>query len=780
MEKKEPPMFNSDPDDQSAIDPELGPDSTETIDLDNLITTDLTSTGSFDFIGVEATSLGKLLQSLPIPALLIDGAHTVIFANESCCNGTADGPTIKGSPVESLFPHPRHARKVKSLVGDVFRRRKQIVSQAVLNLDKGRLWGRVYFRPIKVSDKRLILLLVEDLSFEKRQLLLTRKHKLALERARDELEKRVEARVVDLSKANEQLRQEIAERKRAEETLKLASQIIESSNEAILITNVKGQTVQVNQAFCRITGYSRKEILGKGPSIFTSGHLDSRSYQEIWESLTRRGEWKGEVWDRRKNGEVYPRLLSLSAVKDDAGDVSHYVGIFSDITKIKQTEERLQRLAHYDPLTGLPNRILFHDRLQQALVQAKRRKRIVAIMLLDLDRFKNINDTLGHRFGDQVLVAVAERLTGCLRSTDTAARLGGDEFVAVLPEVSDTHGAAKVAGKIIEVLSKPFILDGREVFVTTSMGITVYPDDGAKVGRLLQNADTALYCAKEQGKNHFQFFSRAMNVSVLKRLNLEHTLRAAMSGNKLLLCYQPMVDLNTGRVVAAEALLRWRHPSLGAVSAGKLIPVAEETGLIIPIGEWVLHTACAQNKSWQKMGLPPMRVAVNISGRQLKQSNLVDNVLRILDQTDLDPKYLEMELTESVMMEEADSTISMLADLKRNGISVSVDDFGTGYSSLSYLRNFPVDKLKIDQSFLSEISSSHYEQEIVKAILAVAHSLQLEVIAEGVETNEQLRFLKNHGCDQAQGYYLCRPVPVNRLTKLMREDKITLPPIERE
>ncbi len=770
MTKGDLPTFEVDSDVTTVNILNIVDSTTETIDLNSLITPDLTVSGSFDLRGVEATSLGKLLESLPIPALVIDRFHDIIFENALCGNQWADRQrTLRRSFVD-IFLRRADGEDVKLLMDRIFLKRKHEVKKASLQLGDRKLWGKMHLRPLRVGSERFILVLIEDLTVEKNRLLIQKRHQRELQQAHDELEKRVEERVAELSETNERLRQEITERERAESRLKLAGQIVASSNEAMLVTDVRGRIVDVNQAFTKITGYCRKEVLGKGHTLFVSGQQDKRFYKDIWRSLVKNGTWKGEVWDRRKSGEAYPRLMSLSPVRNDEGKVTNYVGIFSDITKMKQSELRLHRLAHYDHLTGLPNRVLFHDRLQRALLEADRDKHMVAIMLLDLDRFKNINDTLGHRFGDQLLVSVGERLTACLRRSDTAARLGGDEFVVILSGISDVHGAARVARNLAEALSKPFALDGREVFVTTSIGITLFPDDGAKVGILLQNADTALHHAKEQGKNNFQFFSKQMNKNVLKRLNLEQTLRSAIAGKKLLLHYQPVVDMSTGRVASMEALLRWRHRSGRVLSAGNLIPAAEETGLIVPIGEWVLRSACRQNKAWQEMGFPRMRVAVNVSGRQLKQQDLGATVLRILDETDLDPECLEIELTESVMMENADTTIELLANLKRHGVHIAVDDFGTGYSSLSYLRHFPIDNLKIDRSFIKDVAYSSYEREIVKAVLAVAHSLHLKVVAEGVETREHVEFLRQHSCDRAQGYYWAPAVPVNVFTRLLRAD----------
>jgi diguanylate cyclase (GGDEF)-like protein/PAS domain S-box-containing protein len=580
----------------------------------------------------------------------------------------------------------------------------------------------------------------------------------------------VDALTEEESKDREETKYQHPEFGRLEYKFKLAEEIIESSKDAIFVTNRDRNIMHVNHAFCRLTGYVKDEVLGKDMSMFAWNCQVDEFSQKVWQELDETGKWDGEVWDRRKSGESYPKFLSLRTVRDDDGQISFFLGFFSDLSEIKETEQRLQRLAHYDHLTGLPNRLLFHDRLYQALVQAKREKSSVAIMLLDLDRFKAINDVLGHRFGDRVLVEVGKRIRGCLRDSDTVARLGGDEFTVVLPSITGMHGAARVAQKITDVLSEPVLLEGREAMMTTSIGITLFPEDSRKMARLLQNADTALHYAKKRGKNNFQFFSKEMNLNVLKRLKLEQVLRDAISQENFLLHFQPIVDLDSGQVVEIEALLRWLHPDHGWVSVEKLIPIAEETSLIVPVGEWVLRTACNQNRKWQKMGMPPMRIAVNMSGRQLKEPNIVQTIIQILEETKLDPCYLEIEITESVMMDDPEATIGILEALRNQGIRISVDDFGTGYSSLSYLRDFPIDNVKIDRSFVHDLSSNLFEQEAVKAILAVAHSRELKVVAEGVESQQQLKFLKQHDCDKAQGYLMCRPLPANRFTKFLREN----------
>lgn len=433
----------------------------------------------------------------------------------------------------------------------------------------------------------------------------------------------------------------------------------------------------------------------------------------------------------------------------------------------KRSEERLAYMAQYDHLTGLTNRALFQDRLEQALARAKRSGALVALMFLDLDRFKAVNDTLGHGTGDLLLKKVAERLEGSVRETDTVARIGGDEFSIILEGLTEAQDAAFVARKIIDKLVQPFVLDGHEVFVTTSIGIAVYPSSNGD--SLLTDADSAMYCAKEQGRNTYRFHTPERNAQVRERLNMESKLRRALDQEEFLLYYQPQVDLTTGMIVGTEALLRWQHPELGLVSPGKFISVLEDIGMIVRVGEWVLQTACRQSKAWQRDGFPPLRMAVNISARQFSRRDLIDTVAGVLTETGLDPNYLELEITESLLMEDIKANSRLLDELKTSveGLRVSIDDFGTGYSSLSYLKTFPIDLLKIDQSFIRDITTNSDDAAITTTIIVLAHNLRLKVIAEGVETEEQMTYLREKGCDEAQGFYFSRPLPADEFTKLL-------------
>ncbi len=563
---------------------------------------------------------------------------------------------------------------------------------------------------------------------------------------------------------------DVSDRKHAEEKLQQTAKVLENSADAICITDANTRIIVVNKAFTKITGYQEHEILGQQVNILKSGVHEQDFYHEMWCSIKSKGQWEGEIWNKRKNGDIYPEWLNISMIKDEHSKmISNYVAIFSDITLRKQTEQRLAYLAHYDDLTGLPNRTLFYERLNRAIDHAQQQHHQVAVMFLDLDRFKFINDTWGHAVGDLLLKDVAKRLRECVRQSDTIARLGGDEFTAILENITDTKEAIEVAQKILEMTQNPFFLCGNEMFMTTSIGISLYPNDGENVDTLLKHADAAMYRAKEGGKNNYEFFTAQMNVYAHQRLSLETKLRHALERNELMVYYQPQVHLASGRIIGAEALLRWQRPHGELVLPHTFIPLAEETGLIMEIGDWVLRQTCLQHKIWRNSGKSILRMAVNLSARQFKQPNLLKIVTRIIEETEMDPCLLELELTESTLMQDADSAIKVLSEFKDMGIQIAIDDFGTGYSSLNYLRRFPIDKLKIDQSFIRDIPKAKDDMAIVRAIIALARTLNLQVIAEGVETKEQFIFLKMLKCDEVQGYMFSEPLPHAEFIKLLTD-----------
>ncbi len=698
---------------------------------------------------------------------------------------------------------------------------------------------------------------------------------------------------------------DITEHVEHEQALSVAAVAFET-HEAIVITDRHSRILRVNHAFTDITGYAADEVIGRTPALLSSGLQDKAFYTGMWATLNTLGRWSGELFDRRKNGEIYPKHLTISAVTDDSGEVAHYVGTFSDITVRQQVEKALhdakekfqslvesssdwiwevdvngvytyaspkvkdllgyepddmigrtlfdlmppeekvrvgrifedairekkpfsgvensnlhkdghlvvletsgvpvfdkagalcgyrgvdrditdrkryesqiKRQANYDELTGLANRNLFQDRLSQALAYSRRHEGGLAVLFIDLDNFKHINDSLGHDAGDLLLTRVAARLSGSVREGDTVTRQGGDEFVLILSEEGDVQVVTK---RILQAMSEPFDINGRELRITCSIGIACYPKDGEDQQTLLKNADAAMYRAKELGRNNAQYYEAGMNTKAMERLELENGLYHALARNEFLLHYQPQVDLRTGEIVGMEALVRWLHPERGMISPAVFIPVAEASGLIVSLGEWVLRTACAQNKAWQLAGLKPISVAVNLSARQFRQPDLVEKVADILRETELDSTYLELELTESLVMQDVEKTIATLSRLKVMGIKLSIDDFGTGYSSLSYLKRFPIDTLKIDQSFVRDITTDPDDAAIAKSIISMAHDMQLRVIAEGVETEDQKCFLRLRRCDEMQGYLFSRPVPAVEFEKILREgrslpvdDRVTAP-----
>jgi len=561
---------------------------------------------------------------------------------------------------------------------------------------------------------------------------------------------------------------DITDRKQMEDALRQSAAVFENTTEGVMITDSSGRTVSVNTAFTEITGYSEADVIGKTATILKSGRHDEQFYAAMWDRIKETGSWQGEVWNRRKDGDIYPEWLNISVVKDVQGNTSNYVGVFSDISNIKKTEQKLKHLAHHDPLTGLPNRLLLNAQMEHSLARARRNNGLVAILFLDLDHFKNINDTLGHPVGDLLLQEVAQRLTACMREEDTVTRLGGDEFTIVLEELHDPRFASTVGQKIIAALAEKFLLQGHEVFVTCSIGISIFPNDGNDITTLFKNADSALYRAKEQGRNNYQYYTEELTTRAMERMAMESNLRHALERNELMVYYQPQADLFNGKIIGMEALLRWRHPEIGLITPDTFIPLAEETGLIIPIGEWVLRTVCSRLKTWMDNGLPKLRVAVNLSSRQFNQDNLAETVAEILYDTGLEPQYLELELTERIVMEDAESSVRKLGELKKLGIQFSIDDFGTGYSSLSYLKRFPIDRIKIDQSFVRNITTDSEDAAISQAIISMSHGMNLKTIAEGVETFEQQEFLRTRQCDEIQGFYFSHPLPEMEMEHLLR------------
>ncbi|WP_346285525.1 EAL domain-containing protein [Zoogloea sp.] len=568
--------------------------------------------------------------------------------------------------------------------------------------------------------------------------------------------------------------QDISERKRNDEHLRLLATVFSNSNEAIIVTDAENRIVATNQAFTKLTGYPQEEVLGQNPRILSAGITPPEVYQEMWADLEQHGAWQGELWDRRRDGEAYPKWLSISMVRDAAGQVQNYIGNFIDISEMKASEERIRHLAHHDTLTNLPNRFSLNEKLEQAVGLCQRTGMSLALMLIDLDRFKAINDTLGHHVGDELLIQVAKRLSATVRTSDIVARLGGDEFVVVLPDGADATDAAHVADKIVRAISAPYLINGQEQRTSPSIGICLYPDDATEIGDLLKNADVAMYHAKAKGRGNFQFFTEGMNAATTRRLSLESELRSGLERKQFVLHYQPQLDLRSGRLVGVEALIRWNHPSRGLIPPAEFIPVAEEAGIIDAIGDWVLQEACRQLGAWREAGLDPLRMSINLSTGQFLDKTLPARIAELLDFHDLHAGLLDLEVTESVSMASPNETIEVMRALTGSGLSLSIDDFGTGYSSLAYLKLFPIRTLKIDRSFVKDIETDPSDADICDVTVLLAHRLGLEVVAEGVETEAQLKFLRSIGCEKIQGYLISPPVPAAQIENLV----LRHPPIE--
>lgn len=564
---------------------------------------------------------------------------------------------------------------------------------------------------------------------------------------------------------------DITKRRQVEAELQIAATALESV-EGLVISDANGVIMRVNQAFAEITGYSPEEAVGQTTNLLKSGRHGDAFYREMWESINSQGLWKGEIWNRRKNGEIYPEWLSISAVKGSTGSVSHYVGTFTDITQHKQSENQIKELAYFDPLTKLPNRRLLFDRLGQALAASIRNRRDGGLMFIDLDNFKMLNDTLGHAAGDELLVQVAGRVTDSVRDADTVARLGGDEFVVMVEDLSEKAGEAaaqieNIGKKILAALNQPFVLGSQIRHSTASIGATLFGEHQWSIDELMKQADIAMYQAKAAGRNTLCFFDPGLQEAIRARAALETDLRQGIQAGQLLLYYQPQVDAQ-GLLIGAEALVRWQHPERGLVSPAEFIPLAEETGLILPLGQWVLETACRQIASWaMRPEMASVILAVNVSARQFGQADFVEQVSAILGQTGADPEKLKLELTEGLLVDNVQDIVAKMYALKSGGVGFSLDDFGTGYSSLSYLKRLPLSQLKIDQSFVRDVLTDNNDAAIARTVIALAQSLGLAVIAEGVETQEQRNFLGNHGCQAYQGYLFGRPAPLNEFEGLL-------------
>ncbi|WP_051302990.1 EAL domain-containing protein [Psychromonas aquimarina] len=558
----------------------------------------------------------------------------------------------------------------------------------------------------------------------------------------------------------------------AGEQLKLAESVFNESVESIVITDKEALILRVNPAFCRVTGYSSKLIVGRNPRFLQSGRHDHAFYLEFWETLLKEDSWKGEIWNRRKNGDVFPAWQTVSAVRDKTGNIIQFISIFSDISEKKVTEERIYHLAHYDIVTGLHNRSAFYEQMKMAIAGSLRHKHKLALLYLDLDNFKLINDASGHATGDLLLKFVADRLRSEVRKVDIIARLGGDEFVVLLTDIQSNQDVLQVAEKILKTIASPILLDHTEVVVTSSIGISTFPADGEDADTLLKNADAAMYRAKKVGRNTAQFFTAEMNAQAQDILQLENNMRYGIDKQEFILHYQPQISVTSGKIIGCEALIRWRHPERGLLFPDAFIGIAEQSGLIKQLGSWILHEACRQQVEWRRQGMPRIRIAVNISSKQFFSQQLIEEFKQVFAETGADPQYLEIELTESTVMENVEDNIIILQHLHKMGVLLAIDDFGTGYSSMAYLKRFPIGKLKIDRSFVQDLASDPDDAAIVTATTLLAHSLHMIVIAEGVENKEQLQFLKEVGCNEIQGYLFSKAVAPDKFFELVKNRKM--------
>jgi len=584
----------------------------------------------------------------------------------------------------------------------------------------------------------------------------------ALAEERALLEERVVERTAELAK-------EVEQRRANEEFLRLASQVFEATQDAIVVTDREARIVATNPAFSQISGYTAKEVLGQSIGLLHAGDQDASSFDSMVQSVLKTGHWSGEIMARRKNGDTYPGLLSASVVRDEQGHVINHVAVFMDITERKAEQHLIDFLSNHDALTGLPNRLLARQRFAQTLSAARREGRCVAVMCLDLDRFKSINDSYGHDIGDKALQVVSRYLSETVRESDTVTRQGGDEFQIIVPDDAQLTATMALAQNILAGLRKELVIDGQQITVTSSIGIAVSLTDGDSFDELVRNADTALFRAKEIGRDNYAFFTERMDTEIRDKLAIQSQLRGAIARDEFEVHYQPQVCLKTGAMVGAEALLRWDSAVLGKVPPNRFIPLAEEYGLVNSIGEWVLESVCAQMKVWDDQGLGQIKVAVNLAAGQFANDATVPYVENTLRKFGVSPAYLGLEITEGTVMGDPDKAVESLRRLKDIGVSISLDDFGTGYSSLSYLKRFPIDVLKIDKSFVDDVTTNSADAAIALSVISLAHNLNMRVIAEGVETREQVQFLTGRGCDEMQGYFFSRPLNAEGFTALLRE-----------
>ncbi len=568
---------------------------------------------------------------------------------------------------------------------------------------------------------------------------------------------------------SDNIAKDITDQIKAQKELKLYKKVIENTTEGIIITDSKNHIIYTNRAFSEITKYQKDEVLNKTPSILKSGLHDKKFYRQMWKSIDTKGFWRGEIWNKHKDNGIYPELLTINSIKNDKGKIENYIAIFTDISEIKKSQAKMRHLATHDNLTKLPNRVMLSEILKHSIKSAKRQKELMAIMFLDLDNFKMINDNFGHKEGDSILIETAKRLKKTLREDDVICRFGGDEFIIILEHIQDSKNLADIAYKLNQTLKIPYEMKNYTHYLSCSIGIAIYPNDAKTEDELIKNADAAMYQAKNSGKNRYFFYSHDLGKKIAKELHLENLLRDSINNNEFEIYYQPKITTETKKITSMEALLRWNNKELGYISPVEFIPIAEKTGLIIPIGNYVLLEACKQIKKWQDAGIYKGTISINASGIQLNNNNFINMLKNSLEKSLLDPKYLDLEVTESVLMSDANQWRDTLEEIRKLGIDISIDDFGTGYSSLSYLRELPIDELKIDKSFIDDIPHSKDACAITNSIISLAKSLGYKTVAEGVENKDQLTYLKDNGCDMIQGYIYTKPLPADKMELFLKQ-----------
>ena len=554
--------------------------------------------------------------------------------------------------------------------------------------------------------------------------------------------------------------------------LKFSNIVFENSTEGIMITNKDNKIISINKAFNNITGYAFEEIEGLDPKVLQSGKHNQIFYSKLWEDIKKNGFWKGEIWNRKKNGEIYQEWLNISEVKDEQGNITNYISLFSDITKIKDSKSKIEYLSHHDALTDLPNRLLLNARLNKSIEKANEECQSLAVLFLDIDNFKIINDSYGHTIGDKIIKLVSKRLQKNIRKNDTIARIGGDEFIIVIEDIQEQKNVQKIVNKILKDFIEPIKLQEYLFDTTISIGVSLFPQHGLNYEDLIKHADTAMYCAKDSGKNQVQFYKDEMTSDIFKKIMIKQEIKDALQNNEFEVYFQPQIDIKTKKLIGAEALVRWNHQYLGLIPPDQFIPSAEETKLIIPLGEYVLEKSIKFMKKLHDLNiLKDGVIAINVSGEQIKHSNIIETIIKSLKQNQLEPKFVEIEVTETFIMQDVNKSIKLFKEIKDIGLKLAIDDFGTGYSSLNYLKQFPIDKLKIDKSFIDELPFNQKDIAIAKTIIALAKGLNLKTIAEGVENNKQADFLKKEGCDEIQGWLYSKALNENAFINFCKEHK---------